>query len=444
MIEKPKRSRRPGRTPGSRRAARAVALGLLRGVLHGGRTLDLLFETDEGLRELDGRDRGLARMMALTCLRRLGALDLMIAQCLDRPPPPKARAAMDLTRLGLTQILYMDIPDHAAVDETVSLAQSIGAGPYKSMINAILRRATRERDSLLDLAAQPGACLPPWLFRRWRKTFGLQRAGAIAAALPKPAPLDISVKGDLQTWSRRLDARILPTGSLRLKATGNVTDLEGFADGAWWVQDAAAAIPPRLFGDPRGRTVIDLCAAPGGKTASLAAQGAKVVAVDRSESRMKRLRENMDRLGLDVESDIVDGGDFVRGEKVDGVLVDAPCSATGTLRRHPDAAWLKKPRDIERLVRTQTRLIARGASLLKPGGLLIYCVCSLEPEEGAERVRAALADSSLGLARHPVASGDLPGIESFLTNEGHIMTLPSFWPEIGGLDGFFAARFVKS
>ena len=279
-------------------------------------------------------------MMALTCLRRLGALDLMIAQCLDRPPPPKARAAMDLTRLGLTQILYMDIPDHAAVDETVSLAQSIGAGPYKSMINAILRRATRERDSLLDLAAQPGACLPPGfsaLAENLRVATGRgDRRGLAETRAPgyfgQGGPPNVEPTIGRKDSAHRIPS---PKGDRQRHRSRGIRRRRMVGSGR------GRRHPAKTFRRPAGQDRHRPLRGSRRKNGLARRARAKVVAVDRSESRMKRLRENMDRLGLDVESDIVDGGDFVRGEKVDGVLVDAPCSATGTLRRHPDAAWLK-------------------------------------------------------------------------------------------------------
>lgn len=439
-TDQPKK-RRPKKQP--KVTARGVALDLLAGVLHRRQALDLLFETDQALSKLSVRDQAMARMIVLTTLRRLGGLDVIIGRLLERPLPPKAQIAQDLLRIGLTQILYMNVPDHAAVDQTVGLAQARGAGPYKAMINAILRRAARERSGLMTIGDSPGIGLPTWLFQRWQDHYGPETAADIAQALLHPAPLDISVKETPEDWAAALGAEPLPTGTLRLRDAQPVPGLPGFAEGAWWVQDAAAAIPPMLLGNVRGKTVLDICAAPGGKTAWLAAKGAKVIAVDRSAPRMKRLQDNMDRLGLAVEVIVDDATDLTLSEPVDAILLDAPCSATGTLRRHPDTAWLKRDADIAKLGGLQSRLITRAADLLKPGGTLVFCTCSLEAEEGPDQIDRALRGEGPGLRRHPITVDDFPALAPFITADGDIRTLPSHWPDFGGLDGFFAARLTK-
>jgi 16S rRNA (cytosine967-C5)-methyltransferase len=238
---------------------------------------------------------------------------------------------------------------------------------------------------------------------------------------------------------------VLPTGSVRTVAQGHVALLPGYHEGAWWVQDAAAALPARLFGDVAGREVADLCAAPGGKTAQLSAAGARVTAVDRSASRLTRVRDNLARLGLFAAMVAADVTEWQAGP-FDAVLVDAPCSSTGTIRRHPDVAWLKSEIDLAQLTGLQRRLLDRAVALAKPGGAIVYCVCSLEPEEGEQQIEALLAREA-GVRRRPIRAGEVPGIADFLTPAGDLRTLPSQWsdsdPRMGGLDGFFAARLER-
>jgi 16S rRNA (cytosine967-C5)-methyltransferase len=230
---------------------------------------------------------------------------------------------------------------------------------------------------------------------------------------------------------------------------GSVTMLPGFNDGQWWVQDAAAAIPARLFGDVKDKSIADLCAAPGGKTAQLVHAGARVTAVDRSSNRIARLKDNLARLSLTAETVVADAAEWqpASNELFDGILVDAPCAATGTIRRHPDVAWLKQEADIGTLSALQKRLLQRAVTLLKPGGTLVYCTCSLEPEEGEQAVATLLADET-GLRRAPVGRDEVAGLDEILTQAGDVRTLPSHLahadPRLGGLDGFYAARLIKS
>ena len=262
---------------------------------------------------------------------------------------------------------------------------------------------------------------------------------AIAAAHLIEAPLDLTPRADAPSWADRLEGELLPTGTIRRATGGAIADLPGFAEGAWWVQDAAAALPARLLGDVSGKRVADLCAAPGGKTLQLAAAGARVTAVDISGRRMIRLGENLARAGLSAELVTADAGKWAPAEKFDAVLLDAPCSGTGTLRRHPDIAWLKGEDDIDRLTLAQDRLLLSAVELLKPGGTLVYAVCSLQEDEGAARIGSLLARDKR-LRRRPVEPAELPGLEGAITPSGDIRTLPSMWAERGGLDGFYVAR----
>jgi 16S rRNA (cytosine967-C5)-methyltransferase len=316
---------------------------------------------------------------------------------------------------------------------------------YAGLVNAVLRQVARGGAQQLDGTDTALLDTPDWLMTRWIETYGPDLARAIAEANRHEPALDLSVKDDPAAWAERLGGRALQTGSVRVVAHGPVPALPGYADGAWWVQDAAAALPARLLGDVHGRTVADLCAAPGGKTAQLAAAGALVTAVDRAPKRLERLRQNLARLGLAAEI-VTDDATQWRGGPFDAVLVDAPCSSTGTIRRHPDIPWLKRAADIASLADLQRRLLANAFECVKPGGTLVYCTCSLEPEEGIDIVRNFLAGEPRAM-RRPIAGGEVCGEDDWLTPEGDLRTLPCHWPDadsrMAGLDGFFAARLSR-
>jgi 16S rRNA (cytosine967-C5)-methyltransferase len=324
----------------------------------------------------------------------------------------------------------------------VDLAQARGHGPHKKLANAVLRRVAREGRAIAD--AQDAARLntPDWLWQSWAAAYGEATCRQIAEAHLSEAPLDITVKENVEAWAEKLGARVLPTGSLRRKAGGRVADLPGFKDGAWWVQDAASALPVKLLGDVKGKTVIDLCAAPGGKTAQLAAAGARVTAVDRSEKRLVRLRENLDRLGLTAELVCADATEWKPVEMADAALVDAPCSSTGAIRRHPDVARLKAPGDVIKLAGVQDRLLAAALDQVRPGGLIVYSSCSLQPEEGPDRI-AALLDAGRPVTRVDVAPGDIGGLKEVISADGDLRCLPCHLGDLGGMDGFYAARLKR-
>lgn len=426
--------------------ARRIAADIVGGVLHRRRPLDEQFEAG-AFAALAERDRALVRALAGTVLRRLGTLRHLLAALLERGLPRESPHVESALLIGAAQILFLDVPDHAAVDLSVRLVRSDRrAARYAGLVNAVLRRLARERQE--RLAAHDALTLdtPEWLMRRWTAHYGATTARAIAAAHAHEPALDLTVKAAPDVWAERLNGRVLPTASVRLIPQGPVTKLVGYEEGAWWVQDAAAAIPARLFGDVSGKRVADLCAAPGGKTAQLAQAGAQVVAVDRAAGRLARLRQNLDRLRLHAE--IVDADVTAwQAEPFDAVLLDAPCSSTGTIRRHPDIAWLKAERDLRALAALQARLLDRAAALLKPGGTLIYCTCSLEPEEGEQAV-AALLERMPGLRRLPIAETEVPGLAGLVTAAGELRTLPCHWPDPdprwAGLDGFYAARLIRT
>jgi 16S rRNA (cytosine967-C5)-methyltransferase len=286
---------------------------------------------------------------------------------------------------------------------------------------------------------------PDWLLARWTRAYGRETAEATARAVGHEPALDITVKSDPAHWAERLRGRVLPTGTVRTQAHGAISLLPGFTEGAWWVQDAAASIPARLLDDVAGLNVADLCAAPGGKTAQLAQAGARVTAVDRSPARVGRLRENLARLELVADAQLADVLEWNAGP-FDAVLLDAPCSSTGTIRRHPDVPWLKSEADVGALVGAQQKLLDRAAELVRPGGTLVYCVCSLEPEEGEQQIAALLARNP-ALARKPITPADVFGHAEFITPAGDLRTLPTHLPDPdplwAGLDGFFAARLKR-
>jgi 16S rRNA (cytosine967-C5)-methyltransferase len=435
-------------------AARRIAADILDGVLHKQRTLDEQLDgaaAHPGLKTLSDRDRALMRRLVATILRRLGTLGHVLSRLLDRGVPTDAPRAQSALLIGAAQILWMDVPDHAAVDLSVRLVQSDRrAAKYAGLVNAVLRRCAREGQPLIDEVKSQTLDIPAWLLARWTAHYGAAVARAIADAIGHEPSLDITVKSDPAQWATRLHGETLPTGTVRTLLQGSVTMLPGFTEGQWWVQDAAAALPARLLGDVNGKSVADLCAAPGGKTAQLAHAGARVTAVDRSPGRMARLRDNLARLALGAETVVADAAEWQgakSGEGFDCILIDAPCSSTGTIRRHPDIAWLRQETDIGALMALQKRLLQKAVALLKPGGTLVYCTCSLEPEEGGQAIAALLANEP-AVRRAPIAAGEVAGLAEILTSEGDLRTLPCHLPHpdprLSGLDGFYAARLVKS
>lgn len=438
----------PTEVPGL--AARRIAADIVDNVLRRRRPLDLELEGHPGLPALADRDRGLVRMLTATTLRRVGTLRHILGKFLERGFPAEAPRVETALLIGAAQILFMDVPDHAAVDLSVRLVQADRrAARFPGLINAVLRRVAQDGPGLLaELDAVP-LDTPDWLFARWRKNFGNDTARAIAIAHGREPPLDLTAKSDAASWAQRLRGRVLPTGTVRTTTQGNVALLPGYNEGAWWVQDAAAALPARLLGDIAGRQVADLCAAPGGKTAQLALAGARVTAVDRSANRLTRVRENLARLNLQAELVAADATEW-QGGPFDAVLLDAPCSSTGTIRRHPDVAWLKSESDIASLADAQRRLLDRAVALTRPGGHIVYCVCSLEPEEGEHQIEALLAREP-GVRRAPLDGGEI-GEAAFVNAAGDLRTLPSQWdashwndsdPRMGGLDGFYATRLTR-
>ena len=428
-------------------AARRIAADILDGVLRRRTALDELLSgksAHPGLAGLAERDRALMRRLVATVLRRLGTLRHLVGGFLDKGFPSDAPRAETILLLGAAQILWLEVPDHAAVDLSVRLAQADRrAARYAGLVNAVLRKVTQSAATKhVDGSTRD---TPEWLLKRWKKAYGPDIARAIATANGHEPALDLTVKQDAESWAERLRGRVLPTGTVRTLAHGAISLLPGFSEGAWWVQDAAAALPAQLLGNIQGKSIAELCAAPGGKTAQLALAGAKVSAVDRSPARLNRMRENLARLSLTVETVAADALDW-QGGPFDGVLLDAPCSATGTIRRHPDIPWLKNEADLPVLTSLQQRLIDRAVELTKPGGTFVYCVCSLEPEEGQNQIETLLARDSR-VTRSPISAQEVFGHAEFITTDGDLRTLPQQLPDPdprwAGLDGFYAARLTR-
>lgn len=427
-------------------AARSAALDLLRDVLRKSLPFDDAFEAHPELRSLEPRDRGFVRLLVATVLRRLGQIDALIEGSLAKPGLPKA-GVHDILRLGTAQLVFLGTPAHAAVDTAVDLAARHGAEPYKGLINAVLRRIGREGAELAEKQDAGRLNTPDWLWLAWRQAYGTARTRAIVDAHLHEAPLDITVKRDPALWAERLEARLLPTGTLRRASGGTITELPGFAEGAWWVQDLAASLPAKLFGDLAGKRVLDLCAAPGGKTAQLVARGAQVTAIDRSAKRLERVRENLTRLGLEAEVVAADAATWTPDRPADAVLLDAPCSATGAIRRHPDILRVKAPDDIAKLARAQGRLLAHAVDLVRPGGTLIYCTCSIQQEEGEAQIERILARDSR-VERLPIEPGELgdpdgENLSELIDERGDLRALPGMLPDLGGIDGFYVARLRR-
>jgi 16S rRNA (cytosine967-C5)-methyltransferase len=422
--------------------ARHVALDLIGAVLRRKRPLDDAIEDSSAMHQLPGRDRAFARLLVATVLRRLGQIDALIADCLNIPLAPRAALVHDILRLGVAQLIFLRTPPHAAVATSVDIAQSCGFVSHKGLVNAVLRRLSVEGGGRVDEQDAPRLNTPDWLWKSWSRSYGEAMARAIATAHLREAPLDLTLRDDVETWCTKLDAVLLPTGTLRRTAGGALATLPGYADGAWWVQDAAAALPARLFGDLAGREVVDLCAAPGGKTAQLATAGARVTAVDRSTRRLERLVSNIERLKLPVEAVGADALTWRPSHPVEAVLLDAPCSTTGAIRRHPDVPHLKLPEDVARLSAVQENLLLAAIDMLRPGGMLIYCTCSLEPEEGPERIES-LFYAGAPVDRQEIRPDEIDAPPEWITSAGDLRTLPCHFGEYDGIDGFYCARLVK-
>lgn len=423
-------------------AARMAAVKLLAAVVDKKTSLDGMLDAKGGnpaYRALNDADRALVRAILNTALRHLPRIEKTIASLLDTPLPNGARSLHHIMVIAATQMLYLDVPDHSAVDLAVEQAhRDPRSRRFVKLVNAILRRLGREKTAILE-AIDTVPVIPGWLFTRISKAWGEETARRIDRAQLIAPSIDLSVVSDPAGWAEKFGGTVLATGSVRLPpSSGAIPSLEGFSEGQWWVQDAAASIPARLFGDISGKRVADLCAAPGGKTAQLILAGADVTALDQSASRLARLKENLDRLGLNARMVETSMLDYAPDELFDAVLLDAPCSSTGTIRRHPDVPWTKGPDDIRRLAELQERMLRHALTLVRPGGLVVFSNCSLDPLEGETMIGKVIADGSVH--RIPVEKAAWPGLEDAIDAEGNLRTTTEM---LGGIDGFFACVLQK-
>jgi 16S rRNA (cytosine967-C5)-methyltransferase len=433
-------------------AARKAAARLLAAVIDARTPLDGLTDHEHGhpqYRTLDLRDRALVRAILVTALRHRVTIAGLIARRLEKPLPPNATALSHILHVAAAQILFLDVPDSAAVDLAVTHAKADPrTARFSGLVNGVLRAIARGKEAELADALARTEEAPPWFVERLKAAYGVDTARRILEAHRHEAPVDFSVKADPALWAQKLGGIVTPTGTVRVeRLAAPVAELPGFEDGAWWVQDAAASLPARLLGEVRGLRVADLCAAPGGKTAQLVLAGADVTALDTSKNRLARLRQNLERLGLDAQTVQADLLEYKPETLFDAVLLDAPCSSTGTVRRHPDVPWTKTPADIEKLAALQARLLEHAVTLVKPGGRIVFSNCSLDPLEGEDLYRDFLARTP-GVADDPVRPGEFAGLDPYLTPEGTLRSTPAGMdlgaPGISGLDGFFAARLRKA
>jgi 16S rRNA (cytosine967-C5)-methyltransferase len=408
--------------------SRLAAAELITLTLDEGADLESAFDRAKTYRRLEGADRGFARAIAGAALRGVGRIGWALGGMLDRPieqiePPVRA-----LLFAGAAQMWLMGVKDHAAVSATVEAAgRAAETRRGGGLVNAVLRRAAREAEAF---AATPATAVwPDWLAAKLKAALGPERAEAMAELQLHEPPIDVTLKPALDpaAWAEKLGGVALENGSVRLEAGVKLPELAGYAEGEWWVQDAAASVAAKLMGDISGKAVADLCAAPGGKALQLASMGATVSAIDISRQRLARMRENADRTKLPMEIIEADARQWRPKEKLDAVLLDAPCSALGILRRHPEGIWRRDPKDLARFPVVQRALIEAAGEMLKPGGVLVYCVCTPSPEEGVAEVERAVSG---GLwRRQAVTASELPESQSWLTAEGDVLTAPAPRPE---------------
>jgi 16S rRNA (cytosine967-C5)-methyltransferase len=453
---KPSRSKKPGQDHARGRedgpssfqdkpglAARVAATRILAAVLEKKTSLDGMLDSENGnpvYRALSLADRALVRAIVNSALRHLPRIEAALSKLLDGPLPQGARSLHHVLVVGAAPVLHLDVPDHSAVDLAVEQAHRDPRNRrFAKLVNAVLRRLGREKAEI-EKAIADVPVLPDWFYARLVSAYGDEVAKRISEAQLTPSSIDLTVKKDPAVWAEKLGGTVLPNGSVRLgEFEGQIPSLEGFAEGAWWVQDLAASMPVKLMGDISGKRVADLCAAPGGKTAQLALAGAKVTALDQSGNRLRRLRENLDRLGLHAETVEANMLKYQPEQLFDAVLLDAPCSSTGTLRKHPDVCWTKDENDIAKLAALQGQMLRHALTLVGAGGIVVFSNCSLDPSEGEAMIAQVLAENP-DFERVAVRKDDWPGMEAAVTAEGDLRTTPDMF---GGIDGFFSSVLRK-
>ncbi len=436
--------RTDGKLPQNGWQSRRAAADIIMRIVYDGADMDEALGASTFFDALEGPDRGFARAIASAALRAFGRIDDALETYLDRPLEKMDPAVLSLLRIGCAQLWVLNAPSYAAVDATVEAARqwkpaSRGGG----LVNAILRRAGREPEAYLDLPFT--RIWPDWLANRFTETLGNETAQNIAQMQLQEPRIDLTVKSDADGWAKKLDAIALPTGSVRLPTGTSLTELEGYVEGEWWVQDVAATLPAQLFGDVSGKTIGDLCSAPGGKTMQLASKGATVTAIDLSEQRIERVRENLERTGLKATTHVVDARHWRPAEPFDAVLLDAPCSALGTLRRHPEGAWRRNDSGLDRYSNLQIKLVKAAHGMLKSGGTMVYCVCTPLPAEGIDVVKTAV-ESGEWISK-PITPEEVPGYEHAIDEHGGLLSMPKFDIEnpedLISSDIFYMARLEK-
>ena len=417
-------------------SSRRLAAFAVKEVVENRIALEQVLAGQPDYRALEARDRAFVRLIAATTFRRMGQIEAALKPFVKKKPPKLVYAAL---QTAAAQILFLGTPPHAAVGETVAMLKSRGSSKgFANMANAVLRRVA-EQGPALSGALPPKANIPGWIRGGWEREFGRHAGRKLAAQLMRDPVLDLSVKSDAVGWAKKLGGQVIGASTVRLDKIGDVTALEGFKDGEWWAQDIAASLPAQILGDVEGKRVLDLCAAPGGKSMQLAAQGAIVTAVDKSEGRLGRVMQNLKRTKLSVDVHCADALEFEpKQADYDIVLLDAPCSATGTFRRHPDVLYNRSPKDVANLVRLQDKLLARAAHYVRPGGQLLYCTCSLQTEEGAPRITKFL-QSLPDFRLIPILAISGLSLPETAFLGGYVRSIPYFLDEKGGMDGFFIA-----
>jgi len=436
----PKRNPNPPRQAHRAPNPRRAVLEILALIFQQRRTYEQAFEAHPFAKQLADWDRHWLRHVVMAVLRHRFALQAAVSPFLAKKIPQKHVAVQYALWAGAAELYLMEVPGHAVVHEWVEVIKHSPSNHMKGLVNAVLRRLAEQPERWDEAQTTPPR---GWLWQSWEAAYGAEATAAIANMMQRIPPLDLTCTQDGDQWAQKLGGELLPNGSVRLQEAGDVTQLEGFQDGTWWVQDAAASLPVQLLGNVKNKRVLDLCAAPGGKTAQLANAGAQVTALDRSKNRMQRLQENLQRVRLGADTVVADALTWEPEGHYDAILLDAPCSATGTIRRHPELPFIKRKEDVVEMQAIQQSLLAKASAWLNPGGVLLYCVCSLQPEEGEAQIAAALADDAT-LSRDPIHAEALPyGVQPGLNGEGELRTLPFFWQEQGGMDGFFIARLIK-
>ena len=420
--------------------SRRLAAFAVKEVMENHQPLEQVLAAQPDYRALEGRDRAFVRLIAATTFRRMGQIDAALKPFLRQRPTKLVYAAL---QTAAAQILYLGTPAHAAVGETVAMLKSRGSSKgFANMANAVLRNIVEQGPKLAG-AQPPKVNIPGWIRGEWERAYGRQAGRKMSAQLMKEPVLDLCVKSDPAQWAETLGGEAIGAQSVRLNRIGDVPALEGFDAGDWWAQDIAATLPVEILGDVKGKRVLDMCAAPGGKTMQLASRGAIVTALDKSEGRLERVKENLKRTKLSADIVCADALDWApENDHYDIVLLDAPCSATGTFRRHPDVLYNRSPKDVANLVRLQDKLLAKSAEFVKPGGTLLYCTCSLMPKEGRPRIEHFLQNMP-DFRLIPILDVPSLALPEGAFSDGGLRSLPYYLEDKGGMDGFFIAQLER-